>query len=278
MPREKRPANRQANVCTPTSLSHVLAAGVYWSGFVKDLLCLPRPLSPPLQRISRSASAALEYGFPSTHSTNSVSVAVYLLLKLSSPSHATLHQPLLHLARALTAFYALSITLGRLYCGMHGLLDVLVGSLLGALLGVVQHLAGARFDAHIYAALPADLFRVALVLLALIWLHPEPADDCPCFDDSIAFAGVVLGLQLGAAHFARSGFAAPAPATPATVPYSLSHVGALATLARVLAGVLVIFAWRSATKPLLLRALPPVFRVVERAGLALPRRFFLAAS
>jgi len=263
----------------PISLSHVLAAGVYWSGFIKDLLCLPRPLSPPLQRISRSASAALEYGFPSTHSTNSVSVAVYLLLKLSSPTaDATLHPPLLNSARALTAFYALSITLGRLYCGMHGLLDVLVGSLLGALLGLMQHVAGARFDAHIYAAIPADLFRVALVLLALIWLHPEPADDCPCFDDSIAFAGVVLGLQLGAAHFARSGFAAPAPATPATVPYSLARIGALATLARVLAGVLVIFAWRSATKPLLLRALPPAFRVIERAGLALPRRFFLAAS
>ena len=36
------------------ALVHMLALGVYLSGFMKDLVCLPRPLSPPLQRITMS--------------------------------------------------------------------------------------------------------------------------------------------------------------------------------------------------------------------------------
>ncbi|KAA8565498.1 hypothetical protein EYC84_009357 [Monilinia fructicola] len=49
------------------------------------MFSLPRPLSPPLHRITMSGSAALEYGFPSTHSANAVSVAVYALFTLHSP-------------------------------------------------------------------------------------------------------------------------------------------------------------------------------------------------
>ncbi|CAO3697644.1 unnamed protein product [Rhizopus microsporus] len=60
------------NVCFLT------ASGVFWSGFLKDFLCLPRPLSPPVHRLTMSPYVALEYGFPSTHSTNSVSVALFL--------------------------------------------------------------------------------------------------------------------------------------------------------------------------------------------------------
>lgn len=59
---------------------------------------------------------ALEYGFPSTHSTNSVSMALYfggLVWRHSS-------QPALvnGLVYALLAFFALTVTFGRLYTAM----------------------------------------------------------------------------------------------------------------------------------------------------------------
>lgn len=66
---------------------HVHASGVFFSGFLKDMWRLPRPLSPPLNRITMSKSATLEYGFPSTHSTNAVSVAVYALFMLNSSEY-----------------------------------------------------------------------------------------------------------------------------------------------------------------------------------------------
>lgn len=37
---------------------------------------------------------------------------------------------------------------------------------------------------------------VPLCLLA-IHIHPQPVDDCPCFEDAIAFQSVVLGALLG---------------------------------------------------------------------------------
>jgi membrane-associated phospholipid phosphatase len=64
-----------------------------------------------------SQGVALEYGFPSTHSTNSISVALYLIavtgdsLPYDSPTHT--------LCILGAAFYALSVVFGRIYCGMH---------------------------------------------------------------------------------------------------------------------------------------------------------------
>ena len=258
------------------AMIHVLASGVFFSGFLKDLLCLPRPLSPPLQRITMSGSAALEYGFPSTHCTNAVSVAVYALFMLHSADSVT-HPKASVLLEALSYCYATSIILGRLYCGMHGFFDVAIGSMLGALLALVQCTYGEVFDDYIHSGSGKAISIIIVIITVLVRIHPEPADDCPCFDDSVAFAGVMIGAEIGNWHYAASGLAWDQP-VPATVPFRLADVGWLKTVARIVIGVLIIFAWREVMKPGLLRLLPPVFRVIERLGLSLPRKFFVQAS
>src|SRR5690349_13148744 len=100
------------------ALANMLAFGVILSGVIKDLLCLPRPLSPPLQRITMSGSAALEYGFPSTHSTNAISVVIYALYLLRRSE--TLDEHVVYWAQMGLYAYGTSIVFGRLYCGMHG--------------------------------------------------------------------------------------------------------------------------------------------------------------
>ncbi|KAE8152207.1 hypothetical protein BDV25DRAFT_151536 [Aspergillus avenaceus] len=255
---------------------NLLASGVFFSGFIKDLLCLPRPLSPPLQRITMSGSAALEYGFPSTHSTNAVSVAVYALTLLNL-SDSTLSPSLNVFLQGITYLYVTSIVLGRLYCGMHGFFDVFIGCLLGALLAVMQYSYGAMFDDFILSASGKQILLVVLVILALVRLHPEPADDCPCFDDSVAFAGVILGLQVSYWHVAKTNIPWDEP-VPGTVPYRFEELGVLKTAMRLIIGVALVVVWREVMKPSLLRVLPPVFRGLEKLGLLLPRRFFTAAS
>ncbi|KAI9679523.1 MAG: hypothetical protein M1817_005545 [Caeruleum heppii] len=256
---------------------HVLASGVFLSGYLKDLLCLPRPLSPPLKRITMSGTAALEYGFPSTHSTNAVSVAVYALYTIRSED-STLDPKLSLFLEGLAYCYATSIIMGRIYCGMHGFLDVIAGSLLGAGLSVLQCSYGPRLDEYLYSsgsALGAILFVSSLCVL--IRIHPEPADDCPCFDDSLAFAGVMMGCEIGNWHYAVSGWAWDDPVA-ATVPFDLASMGYLKVLLRIACGVLTIFMWREIMKPAMLRSLPPMFRIIERLGLSLPRRYFVQAS
>lgn len=223
-----------------------------------------------------SHSAALEYGFPSTHSTNAVSVVVYALFMLSSPD-STVNPKFQHVLHAVLCCYTISIILGRLYCGMHGFFDVVIGSALGAVLSVIQCLYGDLFDLFIHTGSWKAPAIVALVVLVLVRIHPEPADDCPCFDDSVAFAGVIIGIELGTWHFGRSGMAWNSLG-PATVPFNLSALGWPRVIARIVIGVLTIFAWRGTMKPTLLRTLPPVFRIVESMGLSLPRKFFVQAS
>lgn len=259
---------------TYSSMIHVLAFGVIFTGFAKDLCCIPRPLSPPLERISRSVSAALEYGFPSTHSTNAVSVVIYGLFLLyrsgASEQETALTQALLYL-------YIVSLILGRLYCGMHGFFDVIAGSALGAVLAVLQCLYGDSFDTWILEGPLKNLLIVILVCCVLVRIHPEPADDCPCYDDSVSFSGVIIGTELGAWQYARSGFAV-ADRIPSTTPFSLQELGLVKAAVRIVLGVVLVFMWRALMKPTLLKLLPPVFRLISQLGLLLPRKFFLQAS
>jgi hypothetical protein len=246
-----------------------LASGVFFTGFIKDFFSLPRPLSPPLHRITMSGSAALEYGFPSTHSANAVSVAVYAILCLRSPDNP--FQPNTKLAlETLSYFYAASIVFGRLYCGMHGFVDVIVGSVLGTVLTLVEFYYGPSLDLYMQENGWTAVLAVVVAIIVLVRVHPEPADDCPCFDDSVCFSGVMIGLEVGTWHFAQTPFIA--------IPFDLHALGWLAVTLRVLFGVLVVFVWREVAKPTLLKTLPHVFRLIETWGLDLPRRFFMPAS
>lgn len=256
-------------------LVHILASGVFLTGFIKDMCSLPRPLSPPLQRITMSGSAALEYGFPSTHSANAVSVAVYAILLLRSEGN--MFSPATTLAlEALAYFYAASIILGRLYCGMHGFLDVIIGSLVGATISLVEFHQGPPLWDWMRSNSYIAPLAVVLVIVILVRVHPEPADDCPCFDDSVAFAGVIIGVEVGTWRLGRSLLGSVYIGPDAT--FDLASLGWPTTAARITFGVLIIFAWREAMKPALLRVLPHLFRIIETHGLSLPRRFFMRAS
>ena len=263
------------NHSSQNRLVHILALGVFFSGFIKDFCSLPRPLSPPLQRITMSGHVALEYGFPSTHSANAVSVVVYAVLLLRSERN--IFSPTASLViEALTYLYAVSIVFGRLYCGMHGFMDVIFGSLLGAVISLVEFYYAPLMEEWMYNSSYVAPLVVALVIIVLVRVHPEPADDCPCFDDSVAFAGVIIGVEYGGWHLAHSQWSGIYMGPEAL--FDLAKLGWPVVVARVVFGVLVIFAWREIMKPTMLFLLPHLFRIIETHGLSLPRRFFVPAS
>ncbi|PWN43519.1 PAP2-domain-containing protein [Ceraceosorus guamensis] len=177
-------------------LVNVLAFGVYFSSAIKDLFCIPRPFSPPCTRLV-IGTTHLEYGFLSTHSTNAMGVAFYLYLWLGAlRSHA--QSPVLDswFWEILLGYYAISVVYGRLYAGMHSLMDCVAGSLLGAGISWVQwHFMDAIERFYILEGWTVPLVSIPATLL-MVSIHPQPLDDCPCFEDAIAFIAVVLGVVL----------------------------------------------------------------------------------
>ncbi|CCG81594.1 Sphingosine-1-phosphate phosphohydrolase [Taphrina deformans PYCC 5710] len=257
-------------------LVDVLAAGVFFSGFMKDYFCLPRPLSPPLHRITMSGSAALEYGFPSSHSTNACSIAFYAFALLQSYQGSPVTK---FVYQVLAAFYVFSIVFGRLYCGMHGFLDVIVGSLLGFGIGWARWSCTDMIESYISNASAMSSFILILLIICMVRLHPEPADSCPCFDDGVAFAGVVIGQYFSFWRFSHEIHNGPqfVPLHPGHFTIDTSDMHALGYFARVVLGVGMIIMWRAVTKPILHSCLPPLFRALEPIGVLIPRKGFASA-
>jgi hypothetical protein len=62
---------------------------------------------------------------------------------------------------------------------------------------LVNLFQGLSLSTHIESWLTSQTLQVPLVLIPLtLWAvhqHPQPVDDCPCFEDAIAFMSVLMG-------------------------------------------------------------------------------------
>lgn len=129
--------------------------------------------------------------------------------------------------------------------------------------------------------------------------HPVPIDDCPCFEDAIAFVSVLMGSLLGRWHAVHYGFGASffGSTMPGSAGSGWADRGmwwSAATVKMVFGtsftfrtceysiytreGILVIFTWRILAKSVLHMILPPTFRLLAQ-GFTLPnRRFYTPAT
>jgi hypothetical protein len=280
---------------------------------------------------------------PSTHSTNCVSIALFFfghLHELAFPvdfATPSLSLPTYVMLTVGLLWYATSIVFGRLYTAMHSFTDCITGVLLGA--GIwLAHSSFRGFPVALSLALPfspsaspltldvtllrglglgsyleswvlrtPSSLRVPFTLIPLALLavnqHPQPVDDCPCFEDAIAIGSVVLGMLVGRWGAVRWGLHV---ATTTIMPGSGFHfvpladgnstagLGAWVPAARTWAdvgvwwgaavlktvfGICVIFVWRLLAKAALHRALPPTFRFLATRVTRLPhRRFYTPAT
>ncbi|KAI0687708.1 hypothetical protein BC835DRAFT_1286229 [Cytidiella melzeri] len=284
----------------------VLSLGVYVTSFVKDSVCSPRPFSPPVTRLT-IGSHHLEYGFPSTHCTNSVSMALYFFTVLrrlhTTPVTVTLSESVLqnathsiqevlpqmmisqttyYLGCMILLFYTFSIVYGRLYTGMHSFTDCTIGVLIGVGIWGLFELCGDAVDQWLITAgwiVPATVIPFVLLM---VHRHPEPVDDCPCFEDAIAFMSVVMGHWLTRWYTSRYGF-------DDTFFVSTMQGKAIGTVlemwtwwsiavAKMVIGILVIFAWRIFAKFMCHHILPPTFRFLAQLFTLPHRRFYTPAT
>jgi len=272
-------------------LLFVLAFGVYASSFVKDLICSPRPYAPPVTRLT-IGTHHLEYGFPSTHSTNSMSIALYLFsqvhrlyntpLSEGSSTEMMISSSTYWIMFSVLAFYTFSIVFGRLYTAMHSFTDCVFGVLLGASIWASYLWIGPLIDLWVKESgwiVPAVSIPLCLLM---VHRHPQPVDDCPCFEDAIAFVSVILGDVLFTwfrlrHQFDKSFFVKVMDGQPIGTPTEMWTWWSIAA-AKMIIGVMAIFAWRIFAKFLCHRILPPTFRLLSQLFTLPRRRFYTPAT
>lgn len=264
-------------------LIYVLGLGIYFSGNLKDYLCLPRPRSPPLHRITMSSYTTQEYGFPSSHSANATAVTLVLLGKLFEFLENFSKTTKIGVVIFLVTYY-FSLIFGRLYCGMHGFCDVLMGSVIGISLFLFRYFYGVQWDNFLLAShndsaiglILTPIFIVSFFAL-LIHFHVEPVDDCPCFDDTVAFVGVMIGIDLSywIANVTQYVTNKNPYLDPIVVNFDYEQFGLTKTILRVVMGITLVVIWKAISKPLIFTILPPTYKFI---GVYLPRRNYQATA
>lgn len=265
-------------------LVFVLGMGIYVTGFLKDFLCLPRPRSPPLHRITMLSYTAQEYGWPSSHSANATSVALVLLSRLMGLKDSLSAVSYYALA-LLLALYYFSLIVGRLYCGMHGFVDVLTGFAIGVTLFLVRYSIGETYDRWLLFSESRNASWLGMALtvaflvfghLYLIHIYPEPVDDCPCFDDSVAFIAVLMGVDLSHYACALTNYFTPTnvDSDPLLIPFRFD-CGLLKMAARFVVGIALVVTWKLVLKPAIFTILPPLYKMI---GVNFPRSNFISTA
>ncbi|KAA8516957.1 hypothetical protein F0562_017225 [Nyssa sinensis] len=144
----------------------------YIGNCIKDVVSAPRPSSPPVRRVTATKDEkenALEYGLPSSHTLNTVCLSGYLLhyvLSYTQNRYASMQL----VGFAMVCLLVGLIGLGRIYLGMHSVIDI-----------IGQNVTS---------------FWAALSFL-LLFAYPTPELPTPSFEYHTAFNGVALGIITG---------------------------------------------------------------------------------
>ncbi|CAG8795781.1 5378_t:CDS:2, partial [Gigaspora margarita] len=151
------------------------------------------PSSPPIRRLC-IGSHHLEYGFPSTHTTNAVSIALFFL----------------------THIYSIESN------------NVFAGFILAILVWWIHW----SFQVHIDAFILNESWSVPVIVItlgiSLVYMFPKVIDNCPCIEDCIACIGAAVGMIIGSWNFSNSRFS-----NNGNVPYDYNSTGFAVTLLRV---------------------------------------------
>ncbi|KAA8518319.1 hypothetical protein F0562_015798 [Nyssa sinensis] len=170
----------------------------YLGNCIKDVVSAPRPNSPLVRRVTATKDEkenALEYGFPSSHTLNTVCFSGYLLhyvLSYTQNRDASMELAGFTIVCLLVGL----IGLGRIYLGMHSVVDIIGGLALGLAILAFWLTVNEYIDNFIVSGQNVTSFWAAFSFL-LLFAYPTPEIPTPSFEYHTAFSGVALGIVTG---------------------------------------------------------------------------------
>ncbi len=199
-----------------------------------------------VQRVSVTDDHTKEFGFPSTHSLNSVCMFSYMLLHAGGTNVAV--------SAPLAVVWCAGICYSRIYLGMHTPVDIVGGAAIGLALGVSWLSLGEYID-DVFVSHPYSVVLHLLLSLVLLSCYPTPRRPTPSYKYCVYFAGVAVGGNIGLLRMRSL-----QPLLPPMDP-QLSFQFALWSMRRFGAGMLVVVACLLLSDNILKAILPPIFRL-----------------
>ncbi|XP_029922667.1 sphingosine-1-phosphate phosphatase 2 [Myripristis murdjan] len=237
---------------------------MYVGQLMKDVLKLPRPLSPPVVKLETRVIA--EYGLPSTHAMAATAISFTLLLSATSRIQFQFEVGLL-IAVVLSSLVCLS----RLYTGMHSVLDVICGALISAVLMFLTYPYWDTFDRFQLTSPISPIVALALPLF-LSYTYPELDHYSTTRGDTTTILGVGAGCSVGYWVNEQLGHTfEPQGVLPVPLPTLTANTLALGT-GRFFVGVVALVGTRQIVKTVSLWALYSWYRVPQNDTNAKKRR------
>ena len=170
----------------------LMALCFYITGFFKNLLCLPRPPSPPVVPLQRCQ----DWSFPSHHAVLNMNVPGFIWFY--TLFNYTMCLPARIGVFTFIFFWSLSVILSRVYLGVHSPADILSGVALGGIVLAIWLQCYEWIDTSLSDSLSLlGLFGIVFVVILFLCLHPDPPPATIVFAESVSMAGVALGFVIG---------------------------------------------------------------------------------
>ena len=160
---------------------------------LKDIFQLPRPFNVDKDVVCLEKHFSAEFGLPSTHSQAVWCIPPTALAGITFSSDAMFWTWV-----AFALFYASMVSFSRIYLGVHSLLDVVAGALLGILTCMLIVWVGGSLRSFLVLEGNAlvCMFFIFLVPVVMLLLYPRLPGFSTTFRDTASILGVTTGVQL----------------------------------------------------------------------------------
>lgn len=232
----------------------LMTVTLYVGNALKDLVSAPRPLGLKYGSIRLShlcteseeaRKNAEEFGFPSSHTMNTITMNFYICHYLHDKE--LISDDTAILAYLMVTFWVLWIAFSRLYLGLHTPIDILGGAVAG--LTVLTAFISLKPLINIWANREMIWIEILLICLVLLRLHPKPATPTPTFEFTTSFMGTCLGVMTGKCMYPA--FYEEATNTSLTSQHSILHIMKILVL-----GFMIVIMSKAVSKYLCHKILP----------------------